>query len=277
MRLALLSPVHGQSIDHIARQLENYRTFLDPFELRHYLHISLESSPVLGDQLLAFAEREQHSIVLTQRSRPTWRPCTAHALSELIKTVLADAATSDAVLIHTDTDLLFSEAAAQQIKRHRIGCGDKPFRGRDGRWKWTAKANADPRIQTLVRELLDGDASALRIGRVCGAFMPWTVFKTFGVIYNHYFDNTYLEEHPRRHWPVTEIAIPTILRYLEGPNSPFQPPLIKAPKNKQVSRALIKRSLRREDCFGLKKLSRASNLKALQYLETLQQNAKAAR
>ena len=27
MRLALLSPIHGQSIDHIARQLENYRTF----------------------------------------------------------------------------------------------------------------------------------------------------------------------------------------------------------------------------------------------------------
>lgn len=277
MRLALLSPIHGQSIDHIARQLENYRTFLAPFELRHYLHISLDSSPLLGDHLRAFAEREQHSILLTQRSRPTWRPCTAHALSELIKTVLADGPISDAVLIHTDTDLLFSQAASEQLRRHRIGCGDKPFRGSQGRWKWTAKANADPRVQTLVRELLDGDASALRIGRVCGAFMPWNVFKTFGVIYNHYFDDTYLEQHPRRHWPVTEIAIPTILRYLEGPDCSFQPPLIKAPKNKQVSRALIKRSLRRGDCFGLKKISRASNPKVLQYLEALQRQAQTAR
>ena len=41
MRLALLSPIHGQSIDHIARQLENYRVFLAPFELRHYFHVSL--------------------------------------------------------------------------------------------------------------------------------------------------------------------------------------------------------------------------------------------
>ena len=274
MRLALLSPVHGQSIDHIARQLENYRTFLAPCELRHYLHISQDSSPTLGDELLAFAEREQHSIVLTRRSRPTWRPCTAYALSELIKAVLADALASDAVLIHTDTDLLFSRATTARLKNHRIGCGDKPFRGTNGRWKWTTKATADPRIQRLVKELLDGDPSALRIGRVCGAYMPWSVFKTFGVIYNHYFDNNYLERHPKRHWPVTEIAIPTILRYLEGPDCAFQPPLIKAPKNKKVSQAMIKRSLRREDCFGFKKIARASNLDALEYLQTLQQEAR---
>ena len=36
MRLALLSPVHGTSIEHIARQLDNYRVFLAPFQLRHY-------------------------------------------------------------------------------------------------------------------------------------------------------------------------------------------------------------------------------------------------
>ena len=74
MRLALLSPIHGQSIDHITQQLENYRTFLAPFELRHYFHVSLESSPDLQTDLTAFAEREGHSIVFSQRRRPTWRP-----------------------------------------------------------------------------------------------------------------------------------------------------------------------------------------------------------
>ena len=69
MRLALLSPIHGQSIDHIARQLENYRTFLAPFELRHYLHISLDSSPLLGDHLRAFAEREQHSMLIAEATQ----------------------------------------------------------------------------------------------------------------------------------------------------------------------------------------------------------------
>ena len=65
MRLALLSPIHGQSMDHIARQLENYRVFLAPFELRHYFHVSLESHSDLQSELTAFAEREGHSIVFT--------------------------------------------------------------------------------------------------------------------------------------------------------------------------------------------------------------------
>ena len=43
MRRALLLQVHGTPIEHIFRQLENYRVFLPPFQLRHYLHISPES------------------------------------------------------------------------------------------------------------------------------------------------------------------------------------------------------------------------------------------
>ena len=80
MRRALLLPVHGTSIEHIARQLENYRVFLTPFQLRHYLHISLESSSTLKANLLAFAEAEGHDIVLTNKRRSTWGPCTANAL-----------------------------------------------------------------------------------------------------------------------------------------------------------------------------------------------------
>ena len=107
MRLALLSPVHGTSIDHIARQLDNYRAFLAPFQLRHYMHISLESSPELKSNLMAFAEQEGHDIVITKKSRQTWRPCTANALCELIKTALKDDIKHDKALIHTDTYLLF--------------------------------------------------------------------------------------------------------------------------------------------------------------------------
>ena len=128
MRLALLSPIHGQSIEHIARQLENYRVFLAPFELRHYFHVSLESHPDLQSELTAFAEREGHSIVFTERRQPTWRPCTAYALCELIKTALADHHSHDKVLIHTDTDLLVSAKAKDQLQNHRIGCGNSAFR-----------------------------------------------------------------------------------------------------------------------------------------------------
>ena len=67
MRRALLLPVHGTSIEHIARQLENYRVFLPPFQLRHYLHISLESSATLKANLLAFSEAEGHHIVITNK------------------------------------------------------------------------------------------------------------------------------------------------------------------------------------------------------------------
>ena len=56
MRLTLLSPMHGQSIDHITQQLDNYKAFLAPFALRHYLHISLDSSPDLKSNLLEFVD-----------------------------------------------------------------------------------------------------------------------------------------------------------------------------------------------------------------------------
>ena len=74
MRLALLSPIHGQSIEHIARQLENYRVFLAPFELRHYFHVSQESHPNLQAELTAFAEREGHSIFSPNEGNPPGGP-----------------------------------------------------------------------------------------------------------------------------------------------------------------------------------------------------------
>ena len=274
MRLALLSPIHGQSIDHIARQLENYRVFLAPFELRHYFHVSLESHPDLQSDLTALAEREGHSIVFTRRRRPTWRPCTAYALCELIKTSLADHHSHDKVLIHTDTDLLVSRDAKKRLLKSRIGCGEGTFRGAKGRWKWSQKAQSDPHIQRFIEEMLDGDPSKLRKGRICGAFMPWSVFKTFGVIYNAYFDTSYFEQNPKHHWPLTEIAIPTILRLLQGPDQRFRSPLINVPKNNKVtSRSIDRLRRRRSDSFGLKKISRDTDSEAFHYLMQLQEQA----
>ena len=273
MRLALLSPIHGQSIDHIARQLENYRVFLAPFELRHYFHVSLESHPDLQSELTAFAEREGYSIVFTERRQPTWRPCTAYALCELIKTALADHHIHDKVLIHTDTDLLVSAKAKDQLQNHRIGCGNSQCRLENSRWRWGAKAKADPRLKRFIKEILDGDLSKLRSGRVCGAYMPWSVFKIFGVIYYHYFKNNYLKKNPESVWPVTEIAIPSILHHLEGQNASFQPPLIEVPKDKKVPRQTIDRLLKRGDQFGLKKIARDTDSDAFHYVMRLQAQA----
>jgi hypothetical protein len=273
MRLALLSPVHGTSIDHIARQLDNYRAFLAPFQLRHYLHISLESSPELKANLMAFAEQEGHDIVITKKSRPTWRPCTANALCELIKTALKDDKKHDKVLIHTDTDLLFTRKVRRHLKKHPIGCGNKQFRAKRGRWKWVKKAQKDPRVRHLTEEMLDGDDSSLRIGRVSGAFMPWDRFKAFGVIYNHYFDNSFFEQHPKRHWPLPEIAIPTILHLLEGSKSTFQPALIRAPDTSDITTKTIDFGIKSGDYFGLKKVARNTESEAFQYLNHLQSKA----
>ena len=74
MRLALLSPVHGQLIDHIAQQLDNYKAFLAPFSLRYCLHISLDSSPDLKSNLLEFADQNGHDIVICKKSRSTGAP-----------------------------------------------------------------------------------------------------------------------------------------------------------------------------------------------------------
>jgi hypothetical protein len=128
MRLALLSPVHGQSIDHIAPQLDNYKAFLAPFVLRHYLHVSLDGSPDLKSNLLEFADQNDHDIVICPISRSTLRHCTSNALCEPIKTTLKGDISHDKVLIHTDTDLLFSEGIKTHLQQHSISCQNKPFR-----------------------------------------------------------------------------------------------------------------------------------------------------
>ena len=274
MRLALLSPIHGQSIDHIARQLENYRVFLAPFELRHYFHVSLESHPDLQSELTAFAEREGHSIAFTKGRRPTWRTCTCYALCELIKTVLADHHIHDKVLIHTDTDLLLSKKAKSQLQKHRIGCGYQAVKlDNPSNWKWKDKAQSDPHLQRFVREIFDNDPSNLRRGRVCGAHMPWPSFKILGILYNEYFNNNYFTRTSTHHWPVTEIAIPSILHFLEGQETNFQPPLIKAPQERKITRKSIDKLLKKREHFGLKKLARNTNSKAFQYAMSLQNQA----
>ncbi len=274
MRLALLSPVHGRSIDHIARQLENYRVFLNPFQLRHYLHISEESSTDLRKNLIAFAQRNDHDIVITERTRPTWSTCTAYAFCELVRTALNDDVRHDKVLIHTDTDLLFSRAAVNHLLNHPIGCESNRFRGVNGRWKWSPKVLIDPRVQRLVNEMLDGEVKALRQGRVCGAFMPWSVFKPLGVLFNHFFDDQYFEMSAKRRWPLNEIAIPTLLRVLVGSDVPFASVLIKAPqKKKLLTRKSIRKSLRSGDCFGFKRIICSPDDKTFRFVMQLQNKA----
>ena len=272
MRLALLSPVHGQSIDHIAQQLDNYKAFLAPFALRHYLHISLDSSPDLKASLLEFADQNGHDIVICKKSRSTWRPCTSNALCELIKTTLKDNINHDKVLIHTDTDLLFSEGIKTHLQQHSIGCGNKPFRFSNRGWKWCSKAKADPRIDRLISEMLDGDPASLRVGRVCGSFMPWDLFKPFGVMYNYYFSDTFFDKNQNAFWPITEIAIPTILQLLAGQEREFQLPLIRNPKEK-ITRKTISQHLWFGDYFGLKMIGRDPKRKAFRYLKRLQAKA----
>ena len=273
MRLALLSPVHGHSIDQIARQLENYRVFLKQFQLRHYLHISEGSSVDFRSSLIAFAQRNDHDIVITERSRSTWSTCTAHAFCELVHTALNDDVVHDKVLIHTDTDLLFSAGAATHLLNHPIGCEANRFRGANGQWKWSPKVLNDPRIQRFVHEMLDGEVKALRQGRVCGAFMPWSVFKPFGVLFNHFFDDQFFDMNANCRWPLNEVAIPTLLRLLVGNEVPFANILIKAPqKKKPYTRRFIKKSLRTGDCFGLKKINRTSDDKVFRFVMKLQEN-----
>jgi hypothetical protein len=103
--------------------------------------------------------------------------------------------------------------------------------------------------------------------------MPWDRFKAFGVIYNHYFNNRFFEQNPKQHLPLTEIAIPTILRLLEGPDAKFQPVLIQAPATKRITTNSIKKSLQNGDYFGLKKVTRDTNSEAFQYLNYLQSEA----
>ena len=112
-------------------------------------------------------------------------------------------------MIRTDTDLLFTSSAKDYLKQHPIGFGAKVFRWNEGRWKWAKKLQRDPRINGVSNEMLERDSSAIRIG---------------AVIRNHYFNNRFFEKNSKQHCPLPEIAIPTILHLLEGPDAKLQPP-----------------------------------------------------
>ena len=121
--------------------------------------------------------------------------------------------------------------------------------------------------------MLDGDFTKLRSGRVCGAYMPWSVFKTFGVIYNYFFKDDYFKRKPHRIWPLAEVAIPSILHLLEDQNASFEPPLIKVPKGKKVSCKTLDRLLESGNQYGLKKIARHTDSEAFHYLTQLQVQA----
>jgi hypothetical protein len=157
-----------------------------------------------------------------------------------------------------DTGLLFTSSAKDYLQQHPIGCGSKVFRGNKGRQKWAKKAQRDPRIKRLINEILDCDSIALLIGRVSGAFIPWDRFKAFGVICDHYFNNRFFEQNPTQHWPLTEIAIPTILCLLEGTDAKLQPVIIQSPATKKITTNSIKKAAKLR-LFRIKKVARDTN------------------
>ena len=273
MRLALLSPIHGQSIDHIARQLENYRTFLTPFKLRHFLHLSLESSASLQHELLDYADQHGHDIVFTQHRRRTWRHCTANALKELISCASIHPESHHSFFIHTDSDLLFSPKVKKIIRSRRIACGSKALNPKS-KWKWNGPAQQDPRLKAFACDYADNNFRNLYKGRVCGCSLPQKTFLQFSEIYLKYFNLDYIESNPGSEWPLAEIAIPSILRLAIDPSpKPFHPALISAPKTKTITVNSIKQALRKKSSYGMKKIARDTQSEAFTFLMDLQVKA----
>ena len=98
-------------------------------------------------------------------------------------------------------------------------------------------------------------------------------FREFSRLPERYVKNNYLKKNPQCVWPVTEIAIPSILHFLEGQDATFSPPLIEVPKDKKVPRQVIDRLLKKGEQFGLKKIGRDTDSEAFQHLMHLQAQA----
>ena len=82
--------------------------------------------------------------------------------------------------------------------------------------------------------------------------------------------------HAKQRWPLNEVAIPTLLRLLVGAESPFANVLIKTPQRKKsYTRRSIRKSLRRGDCFGLKKISLSPDDKIFRFVMKLQNKIEA--
>ena len=272
MRLALLSPIHGQSIDHIARQLENYRTFLTPFKLRHFLHLSLESSHHFNTNSLITPIRKATTLFSpTQASHLA--PCTAYALKELIKTCAS---------IHLNHIIphsyrLRSAVLPQSQKNHLISQDRLRREGLNpkSRWKWNGPAQQDPRLKAFARDYADSRLRNLFKGGVCGCSLPQKTFLHIQRLSQIFSISITLIPTPNSEWPLAEIAIPSILRLATDPSpTPFHPALISAPKTKQDHRqASIKQALRKKSSFGMKKIARDTQSEAFTFLMDLQVKA----
>lgn len=92
------------------------------------------------------------------------------------------------------------------------------------------------------------------MGCVCGVYMFWFVFKSFGVIYNVYFDISYFEKYFKCYWFLIEVVIFIILRFLEGFDQCFWDLLIKVLKIKNVFCKSIDCMIKCCDGFGFKKI-----------------------
>jgi hypothetical protein len=216
MKLAILTPVHGQDPSRQLLQLANYQKFMANTELSFYYHISLESSSAFRNGFQNGSSALGARCYFCPVSKQTSTNSGINALIETTKLLMNDNWTPDKVYWHSDSDLLFTSKAADIVDEYDVGLGVDTGSVLDKhKWDHYDSMTRDSRIHIFLSEVLEGVKEKLIVGRTEGIFASLDTWKEAALIISHYFDDTYFDN-PSNHWCIEEVVLPSLINHLAG-------------------------------------------------------------
>lgn len=220
MRIAILTPVHGQDAAKAIAQYTNYLKYLgDARELRFFYHVSKESSLDLSNALFCHGSVATCPILVSGSSRQTSVKTCLNALIQLACDLRESKWIPDYVLWHSDSDLMIGPGCIAEMSRYVYGVGCWPFKLEDSQWAHAANMKADPRVNALINNCLLGDLSALKIGRTEASFMAYDLWKVVVDCILEFFENDYFDN-LTHHWCAEEILLPSLAAFFSGRGVP---------------------------------------------------------
>ena len=216
MKLAILSPIHGQDPARQLLQLANYQKFMAKAELSFYYHISRESTLEFHDGFKNGSSALNARCNFCPVSRQTSTKSAINAVIETTKLLMSDSWVPDKVYWHSDSDLLFTSKATDIIDQFDIGLGIDTGSVLDKHlWDHFDSMSNDLRIHNFFKEILGGVREKIIVGRTEGIFASLEIWQEAASIILGYFDDTQFDRYSN-HWCIEEVVLPSLLNHLAG-------------------------------------------------------------
>lgn len=211
MKLAILTPIHGKEPTRHLIQLANYLSFMAEADITFYYHFSLESSPEFIERFKAGSSSLTTRCRFCPRSRQTSINSAINALIETTRMLISDNWIPDKVYYHTDSDLLFTHKAINNIQDFEIGVGADTGSVLDkNKWVHYNAMMNDSRLINFFENELKAQKSKLIVGRTEGMFASYERWEQLFTVISRYFDDSFFDS-TLNHWCIEEVIVPSLL------------------------------------------------------------------